>query len=99
MLTDTFATWAQAETLQNDGLWSLAASSAHTRRLTQRLVIAGIAKEGHADIAEEDAHVAAGDIRETIRECDRDAALMNATLESLGLTGTLDAPVLAKNVR
>ena len=58
-LTDTFATWAQAETLRNDGLWSLAASSAHTRRLTQRLFIAGIAQEGHADTAEEDAHVAA----------------------------------------
>ena len=200
VLTDTFATWAQAETLRNDGLWSLAASSAHTRRLTQRLFIAGIAQEGHADTAEEDAHVAAealsagcrwissnnlhmlqgklftewlgveqaqgrltgarspfilradeaiaelvertgldaekhhavaaiawelsrpndasvradtnarmrqaqrfatalerggapiaaGDIRETIRQCDRDATLMNATLESLGLTGVLE---------
>ena len=36
------------------------------------------------------APIAAGDIRETIRECDRDATLMNATLESLGLTGTLE---------
>ena len=54
-----FAQWANAETLRNDGLWTLAPATDESSYIVERLFGAGVAREGSDTRIEEDASVAA----------------------------------------